>query len=223
LTSAPDADGGAVEYEYSPGTGTQARGGHELTDDAPDELTPTWSETPPEGTFAMFETGALESDKLLAGSASVDLLLSSTAADTDLQVTLTEVRPDGKEVFVQQGWLRASHRKENESLTTPTRPYQTHVVTDVQPLVPGEPAEMSLEIFPFAHAFRAGSKIRLYVEAPHVKPDLWGFALLPLPATNTIHVEGSSVALPLLEGAAAQTGYPGCSLRNQPCRDTFQP
>jgi hypothetical protein len=56
-----------------------------------------------------------------------------------------------------------------------------------------------------------------------VKPDLWGFALLPVPATNTIHVEGSSVALPLLEGATARTGYPGCSLRNQPCRAVFQP
>ncbi|HEV2755040.1 MAG TPA: CocE/NonD family hydrolase [Actinomycetota bacterium] len=223
MSATPDPDGGEVSYDYSPATGTQARGGHELTDDAPDELTPSWSETPPPGTFALFETGALETDKLMAGSGSVDLLVSSTAPDTDFQVTLTEVRPDGKEVFVQQGWLRASHRKEDASLTTATRPYQTHVATDSQPLIPGETAELSIEIFPFAHAFRAGSKIRLYVEAPHVKPDLWGFALLPVPAANTIHVEGSSVALPLLEGATAQTGYPGCSLRNQPCRDVFQP
>ncbi|MFM9053726.1 MAG: CocE/NonD family hydrolase C-terminal non-catalytic domain-containing protein, partial [Solirubrobacterales bacterium] len=28
-----------------------------------------------------------------------------------LQVTITEVRPDGKETLVQSGWLRASHRK----------------------------------------------------------------------------------------------------------------
>ncbi|MDQ3915015.1 MAG: CocE/NonD family hydrolase [Actinomycetota bacterium] len=223
MSPSPDPDGGTVQYEYSPGTGTQARGGHELTDDAPDQLTPSWSETPPEGTFALFESDTLESDKLMAGSASVDLLVASTAPDTDFQVTLSEVRPDGKEVFVQQGWLRASHRKEDAGLTTPTRPYQTHVATDAQPLVPGDPVKLSIEIFPFAHAFRAGSKIRLYVEAPHVKPDLWGFALLPVPATNTIHVEGSSVALPLLEGATAPTGYPGCSLRNQPCRDVFQP
>ena len=223
LSTQPDPDGGEVSYDYTPGMGTQARGGHELTDDAPDELTPSWDETPPEGTFALFETATLDSDKLLAGSGSVDLLVSSTAPDTDFQVTLTEVRPDGKEVFVQQGWLRASHRKEDAALTTPLRPYQTHVATDAQPLVPGEPAELSIEIFPFAHPFRAGSKIRLYVEAPHVKPDLWGFALLPVPATNTIHVEGSSVALPLLDGATAPTGYPGCSLRNQPCRDVFQP
>jgi hypothetical protein len=85
---------------------------------------------------------------------------------------------------------------------------------------------MRLEIFPFAHAFRAGSKIRLYVEAPHVKPDLWGFALLPIPALNTIETNAampSSVAFPLLAGDAAKvTALPGCTnpgLRNQPCRD----
>ncbi|MFN2589053.1 MAG: CocE/NonD family hydrolase [Actinomycetota bacterium] len=223
MSPSPDPDGGTVEYRYAPGVGTQARGGYKLTGALPDQTKASWSETPPEGTFALFETAALESDRLMAGSASVDLLVSSTAPDTDFQVTLSEVRPDGKEVFVQQGWLRASHRKEDAGLTTPTRPYQTHVATDAQPLAPGVPAELSIEIFPFAHAFRAGSKIRLYVEAPHVKPDLWGFALLPAPAVNTIHVAGSSVALPLLEGAAARTGYPGCSLRNQPCRNVFQP
>jgi hypothetical protein len=125
-------------------------------------------------------------------------------------------------MFVQQGWLRASHRFEDESFSTELRPYQTHLVTDVQPLVPTEPTQMRLEIFPFAHAFRAGSTLRLYVEAPHVQPDLWGFALLPVPATNTIHVESSSLALPLLEGAAAPTGYPACNLSNQPCRAALE-
>ena len=87
----------------------------------------------------MFESTALECDKLFAGPGSVDLTLSSTAPDTDLQVTLTEVRPDGQEVFVQQGWLRASHRAEDPALSTALRPYQTHVVTDALPLVPMEP------------------------------------------------------------------------------------
>ena len=216
MSQQPDADGGEVTYDYVPGYGTQARGGHTLADE-PQPLA-NWSEKPPDGTFAMFETSALESDKLFAGPGSVDLTLSSTAPDTDLQVTLTEVRPDGQEVFVQQGWLRASHRAEDPTQSTELRPYQTHVAGDALPLVPMEPTQMRIEIFPFAHAFRAGSTIRLYVEAPHVKPDLWGFALLPLPAQNTIHVESSSVALPLLDGATAPTGYPACTLRNQPCR-----
>lgn len=219
----PDTDGGEVQYRYTPLLGTQARGGHSIADQVPEQVNASWSETPPEGTFAMFESDTLDSDKLMAGTAGVDLLVSSTTPDTDFQVTLTEVRPDGKEVFVQQGWLRASHRKEVAELSTNLRPYQSHEATDVQLLVPGEATEVSIEIFPFAHAFRAGSKIRLYVEAPHVKPDLWGFALLPTPGVNTIHTEGSSIYLPVLDGDTAPTGYPACSLRNQPCRDTFQP
>ena len=49
-------------------------------------------------------------DVTVIGNASVDLWLKSTAPDTDIQVTITEVRPDGKEMYVQNGWLRASDR-----------------------------------------------------------------------------------------------------------------
>ena len=213
-----DAPQGNVDYNYVPLLGSQQRG-HVL---AEDQQVGFWSDgPPPDGTYAMFESSVLESDKVLAGPASVDLTVSSTAADTDFQVTLTEVRPDGKEMFVQQGWLRASHRALDEGQTTALRPYQTHEVTDVQPLIPGQQTEVRIEVFPFAHAFRAGSQLRLYVEAPHVKPDLWGFAILPLPAQNTIYTGPglSSVALPLIDGASAQAPLPPCTLRNQPCRD----
>ncbi|MGH2808931.1 MAG: CocE/NonD family hydrolase [Actinomycetota bacterium] len=224
---AGDAPQGDVSYRYQPGS-SQQRGGYMLTDldgnlPAMEGTHPaSWNERPEDGTYVMFETAPLESDKLLAGSASVDLTVSSTAADTDLQVTLTEVRPDGQEVFVNQGWLRASHRKLDPELSTDVRPFQTHQLLDGEPLVPGTPTEVRIEIFPFAHPFRAGSQLRVYVEAPHVKPDLWGFALLPAPAVNTIHTGPglSSVALPLLEGEPIEVqAYPACTLRNQPCRE----
>ena len=57
--------------------------------------------------------------------ASVDLWLRSTAPDTDLEVTLTELRPDGQERYVQSGWLRASHRKLDPAMTTKLRPWHT--------------------------------------------------------------------------------------------------
>ena len=211
-----EAAGGEVSYDYAPGVGSQQRG-YPIED----QEIGSWEERPPEGTYAMFETSAFDSDKVLAGTASVDLTVSSTAVDTDFQVTLTEVRPDGQEMFVQQGWLRASHRKLDDAQSTALRPFQTHRLEDAQPLIPGAKTPVRIEVFPFAHAFRAGSKLRLYVEAPHVKPDLWGFALLPTPARNTIFTGPglSSVALPLLEGATAQAPLPPCTIRNQPCRD----
>ena len=205
---------GAVDYAYVPEVGSQERGGYEL------EGLPaaSWGDRPPDGTAAMFTTAPLETDKVLLGSASLDLVVSSTAPDTDFEVTLSEVR-DGKEMFVQQGWLRASHRKEDPALSNPLRPFQTHLVTDTQPLVPGQPTPMRIELFPFGHVFRAGSQLRITVAAPHVQPDLWGFVALPLPAQNSIVTGpgGSSLALPLVDGAAEAPF--SCNLRSQPCRD----
>ena len=55
-------------------------------------------------------TAPFTTETAMAGQGSVDLWLRSSAADTDLEVTLTEVRPDGQEEYIQSGWLRASHR-----------------------------------------------------------------------------------------------------------------
>jgi putative CocE/NonD family hydrolase len=217
-TPAP-APAGSVNYAYAPGVGSQERGGYSLQGSIPN--TGFWTDRPPNGTFASFTSAPLDSDHMLFGPASVDLMVSSTAADTDFEVTLSEVRPDGQEMFVQQGWLRASHRKEDPTLSTPLRPYQTHLATDVQPLVPGSPTPVRIEVFPFGHVFRAGSRLRLVVAAPHVKPDLWGFAALPVPAVNTIYTGGSgmsSLALPLVPADAVPAGLPPCTLDNQPCR-----
>ena len=39
------------------------------------------------------------------------LWVRSSTPDVDLQATISEVRPDGNETFVQNGWIRASERK----------------------------------------------------------------------------------------------------------------
>ena len=65
---------------------------------------------PTAGTALAYETAPLDHDVTVIGNSSVDLWLKSTAPDTDIQVTITEVRPDGQEVYVQNGWLRASDR-----------------------------------------------------------------------------------------------------------------
>lgn len=212
-------EAGAVDYAYTPGIGTQERGGISLTSPLPS--LGDWQRKPPVGTYAAFTSGALTADRMMLGEASVDLYISSTAPDTDLEVTLTEVRPDGKEMFVQQGWLRASHRIEGPRYSTELRPFQSHKLGDQAVLVPGHPSLARVEIFPFGHVFRAGSKIRIWVTAPHIRPDYWGFAALPNASVNTIftsHFYPSSVALPVIAGRSAPTALAPCTLRNQPCR-----
>src|SRR6185312_7155381 len=52
---------------------------------------------PDAGHAVVFETPPLLVDEVMAGTASADLWLESNVDDADLEVNLTEVRPDGKE------------------------------------------------------------------------------------------------------------------------------
>jgi len=156
----------------------------------------------------------------MAGTGSVDLWLRSTAADTDLQVTLTEVRPDGRERYVQNGWLRASHRKLDAARSTELRPVHTHLEADAAPLPAGELVPVRVEIVPFGHVFRAGTRIRLSIEAPGGDRPLWTFkALQPTePVTDSVaHTTGmpSRVVLPVVPGVELGGGLARPSLRAQ--------
>ena len=89
------------------------------------------------------------------------LAAQSSAADTDIQVTLSEVRPDDKEFYVQSGWLRASHRAIDKKNSSKLDPRPTHLEEDAEPL-PGRPVQPAARrsSSPSAHVFRAGSRIR---------------------------------------------------------------
>ncbi len=182
----------------------------------------TYKAPVPDGGAVSFTTQPFSSDTEIFGSASADLWLSSTATDTDLQVTITELRPDGNELYVQRGWLRASHRALDEDKSTPTRPFQTHAQADARPLEPEAVTPVRVEIWPSNHTFRAGSALKLYVEAPLSVTGFRQLLINPTPAINTIHVgpgTPSRLVLPVRPGATAGTPLPACdTLVNQPCR-----
>ncbi|HWH09369.1 MAG TPA: CocE/NonD family hydrolase [Candidatus Thermoplasmatota archaeon] len=175
---------------------------------------------PPPPTRLVYETEPLARDLVVLGAANLTLRLASTATDTDVQATLSEARPDGRVVFVQKGWLRASHRALDGANSTPYRPFHPH--DEAVPLRPGEAAELNVEILPFGHAFRAGSRIQLAIEAPQVPPELWGFAPAPLPAVNAVLHDAdhdSFLRLPTLTGVAVPGALPPCgALIRQSCR-----
>lgn len=132
-----------------------------------------------------FTTAALPQALSFYGEGSADLWLSATVRDTDVQVTLSEVRPDGREMFIQRGWLRASMRALDPARTTSLRPWGDFTEAAVLPLVAGEPALMRMEIRKFAHVFRAGSGIRLTIDTPS-QTGAWIFGNLKTPSTNTV-------------------------------------
>jgi uncharacterized protein len=182
-----------------------------------------WDQVPPAGTAAAFTSPALPDDRMLLGSASLDTWMVSTAPDSDLQVTLTEVRPDGQEMYVARGWLRVSQRALDAVRSTVLRPFQTHQQGDASAMSLDSPQLARVEIFPFGHVFRAGSRIRVWVEAPTPLPELWSFLPYPVPARNTILTDAahpSRLVLPLVPRAGAGVVEPpdcGTVIR-QPCR-----
>jgi predicted acyl esterase len=171
-----------------------------------------------------FVSSTLTKDVVIVGPSSLDLYLKSSRPDTDLQVTLSEVRPDGAETYVQNGWLRASHRKLDAAQSTPLDPFPTHLERDAAVLPRGRFELVRVPIFPVAHAFRAGSRIRVTVQAPGGDRPRWDFATLENgSARNTVALGGaraSSLALPVIAGATAKgTPLPGpTALRGEPSR-----
>jgi len=172
-----------------------------------------------------FTTAALAKDMILAGSSSLDLYLKSSAKDTDLQVTLSEVRPDGQETYIQNGWLRASHRKLDAKRSTVVSPFPTHLKQDAALLPSGAFTLVRVPIFPVAHAFRAGSKIRVTVQAVGGDRPIWKFTTVDSGSTlNTISLGGSKASKLVLSAVAGSTakGTPlpaPTALRGEPTRD----
>ena len=69
-----------------------------------------WTTVPAANGIA-FETPAFTKATTVVGPASLNLRLKSTAPSTDLQVTVTEVRPgQTQEEYVTSGFLRSSDR-----------------------------------------------------------------------------------------------------------------
>ena len=188
-----------------------------------DELPAYDWKQPVAGSAVVAVGAALGEDTTLVGTASVDLWLRSPVDDADLEVTISEVRPDGQEMYVQSGWLRASHRKPGPAATE-LWPAQTFTEENHALLTPGQWVQVRIGTAGFAHVFRAGSRVRLSVDTPGgVRAD-WKFALKTFASAVAYDIghdatHPSSVVLPRVDGIAVTSPLPPCpSLRGQPCR-----
>ncbi|MBT5943429.1 MAG: CocE/NonD family hydrolase [Rhodospirillaceae bacterium] len=128
-------------------------------------------------TYAGFSDGVtfmsdpLEEDMEITGPIASKLFVSSSTSDADMFLVVRVFGPDMKEVTFQgaldphtpiaQGWLRASHRKLDEKKSLPYRPYHTH--DEEQPLKPGKPYELDVEVWPTCIVVPKGYRIALSV------------------------------------------------------------
>ncbi len=88
-----------------------------------------WTTVPAANGLA-FETPAFTKATTIVGPASLNLMLKSTERVTDLQVTVTEVRPGAtEEEYVTSGFLRSSNRTLSPD-STPLDPNPTYLASD---------------------------------------------------------------------------------------------
>jgi hypothetical protein len=237
LTDASASTGKPDAYDYDPAalprtvaTARPASSGTDPTGINDLLANPSFDWKPvPKGKGLAYDTAPLSEDTVMVGTGSVDLWLGSTAPDVDLEVTISEVRPDGQETYVQSGWLRASDRTLDPSASTPLSPVPTFAPRDEKPLPRGALSLVRVPLYPFGHAFRAGSRIRITVQPPGGNRPTWAFDAITYhrAVTNTVGVSGvhaSKVVLPVVTGTAVPTPLPACgSLRGQACRLAVEP
>jgi hypothetical protein len=177
----------------------------------------------PSGTSLSYVSAPLASNVAVIGAGSLQAWISATVPDVDLQVTVSEVRPDGLETFVQSGWLRASERKlaPGSSLLAPSLTLRRR---DAAPLPRARFTQVVVPLYYEGHVYRAGSRIRITISAPGGDQPAWAFGDLVPAGRATVVVEHSEampsrLVLPVVPGVAVPTGVPPCpGLRGEPCR-----
>ena len=94
-------------------------------------------------------TSAAMTEKLeVTGPVTVTLYAASNASDTDFTAKLVDVRPDGYAQNLADGIVRARYR---ESRTSPA------------PLIPGEVARFTIDLWATSHVLLPGHRIRLEI------------------------------------------------------------
>jgi uncharacterized protein len=124
-----------------------------------------------QGNGVTFLTAPLEQELHVIGPSAAKLFVSSSTDDADLFLILRLFTADLKEITysgsndphtpMAHGWLRASSRKLDAARSLPYRPWHTH--DEVRKLVPGEPCELEVEIWPTCFVAPAGYRIALTV------------------------------------------------------------
>ncbi len=169
-----------------------------------------------------FISPVLKHDMVVVGPASLNLEVKTTALNTDLQVTISEVRPNGQEMYVQSGELRASYRATDPKTSTALAP--VHDFINPKNMTPNKYSLVRIGILPILYAFRQGSRIRITITAPGGDRPVWQFDTFKTDSkvTDTIALGGSNAStlvLPVINSMTPPDPQPPCpSLRGEPCR-----
>jgi predicted acyl esterase len=227
LRNQPPAPAGADSFTWD----AHARPLTDFTGDTAAGTNGLWTATPkydwrrpPAGSAASYVTSPLSGNTTVIGAGAVHAWVRSSTPNVDLQATVTEVRPDGKETFVQGGWVRANERKLDAQKSTLLEPVLSLRASDVSPMPAGRFAGVTIPLYYEGHTYRAGSRIRVTITAPNGDQPIWSFSETQPSGKATVSIARSklmpsSLILPVVAGVNVPTGLPPCpGLRGEPCR-----
>lgn len=224
--TAPTAADGEDTYRHDPEAGAEdffGAEGYQLFERLWDL---DWTEFP-DGRSLSYLSEPLSEDLVLGGPGLVTLHFGSEAADADVQVSISEVRPDGIEYLLQSTWLRIGHRAEDPERSDGLRVEHLSTEEAYAPIPAGELVEARLGMAPVAAALRAGSRLRVQIATPGRNHGTWlfegpeaiGEGDEPTHRVGRSATAPSAITLSILDGIDVAPGLPPCpALRGQPCR-----
>jgi predicted acyl esterase len=183
---------------------------------------------PPRGSAVSYLTSPLRANTTVIGAGAVHVWVRSSTPNVDLQATISEVRPDGKETFVQNGWVRANERRLDPRKSTLLEPVLGLRKSDVSPLPRSRFVEVTIPLYYEGHVYRARSRIRVTITAPNGDQPIWSFSETSPARRATVAIAfsrkmASSLILPVVPDVSVSSGLPPCpGLRGEPCR-SYQP
>jgi putative CocE/NonD family hydrolase len=195
-TTADGADLYTVDYTATTGEQnrwhTQMGGGDVVYPDRAEE----------DNKLLTYTSPPMETDVEITGHPLVTLFIRSTHEDGAFFVYLEDVAPDGRVTYLTEGQLRAISRKvsDDEPPYFLYGPYRTFTREDAAPLVPGEVAELTFDLWAISALIEKGHRVRVAIAGA----DKDNFARYPPSGDPTITVErnqryASKITLPMMD------------------------
>ena len=112
-----------------------------------------------------FTSAPFERDREITGHPLITLFVRSTHEDGLFIAYLEDVAPDGRVTYITEGQLRAIMRRlgDEPPLYRKAGPHRSELRADAMPLVPGEVAELTFELWATSVLIRKGHSLRVAV------------------------------------------------------------
>lgn len=149
-----------------------------------------------------FRSEPVDSPLEVTGPVQLNLVMSSTAEDTDWIVAYQDEAPDGSIRELGRSQLRSSHRAVDPSRSRVNQPWHPH--ERAEPLTPGQPEELQIGIVASANVFLPGHRVRLELSNSDSVARAGTMTsyrrTLQVPARNTVLTggTGSRLSLPVI-------------------------